>query len=63
MVNENKMIEVLQRYWDNIERAKTDNIIEFWIDRYFACKAYAEDVLGKRIIDKDNIIMFDEEEE
>ena len=61
MVNENKMIEVLQRYWDNIERAKTDRIAEFWVDRYFACKSYAEDVLGKRIVDKDDVIMFDEE--
>lgn len=63
MVNENKMIKVLQRYWDNIERAKTDHIAEFWIDRYFVCKNYVEDVLGKRIVDKDNVIMIDEEEE
>ena len=63
MVNEDKMIEVLQRYWDNIERAKTDHISEFWIDKYFACKGYVEDVLGKRIVDKDNVIMIDEEED
>ncbi len=62
MVDENKMIAVLQRYWDNIERAKNDNVAEFWVDRYFACKNYAEDVLGKKIIDRDNVIMFDEEQ-
>lgn len=61
MVNEDKMIKVLQRYWDNIKRAKNDNIAEYWMDTYFACQNYAEDVLGKRIVDRDDVIMFEEE--
>lgn len=62
MVNEKRMLEVLQRYWNNIERAKTDRVAEFWVDKYFTCKNYAEAVLDKNIIDKDDVIMFEEEE-
>ena len=56
------MLEVLQRYWNNIERAETDRVSEFWVYKYFTCKNYAEAVLDKNIIDKDDVIMFEEEE-